>query len=94
MVEKKIVHTVHLTTTEFYYPGVMRPLYSDEKEEIKGKLQLLDKKDDEKKALGKAKSDLESSIYSIREKMESTNNVNKVSTEEEREVFLFFIIRK
>lgn len=85
MVKKKFTHTVHLNIKEYYPEGSLRPLSPEEKAEIKEKLKLLNKKDDEKKQLGQAKSELESAIYSTREKIENTKGIDKVSTKEDLE---------
>lgn len=85
MVKKKFTHTIHLNIQEYYPEGSLRPLSPEEKTEIKEKLKLLNRKDEEKKQLGQAKSELESAIYATREKLENTKGIDQVSVKSDLE---------
>lgn len=63
--------------------------FSDESlADAKSKLAELDKKDAERKRTAELKNNLEGYIYSTREKIESSGDVEKVSTNEERQSFI------
>ncbi|KAL8142659.1 hypothetical protein V2J09_015691 [Rumex salicifolius] len=56
--------------------------------ESKRKLEELDRKDAERRRTAELKNNLEGYIYSTREKIESSDEVEKVSTSEERQSFI------
>ncbi|KAE9586519.1 hypothetical protein Lal_00044748 [Lupinus albus] len=56
--------------------------------EAKGKLEALDKKDAERKRTAELKNDLEAYIYTTKEKIETLEEFEKVSTAEERQSFI------
>ncbi|CAL9762617.1 unnamed protein product [Musa acuminata subsp. burmannicoides] len=56
--------------------------------EAKIKLEALDKKDAERRITAELKNSLEEYIYSTREKIEDNNEVEKISSEEERHSFV------
>ncbi|CAN6253555.1 unnamed protein product [Urochloa humidicola] len=60
-----------------------KELYS----EAKGRLEALDKKDAERRKTAELKNNLESYIYSMKEKLEESTDILTVSTEQERESF-------
>ncbi|KAL1358138.1 heat shock 70 kDa protein 17 [Arachis hypogaea] len=56
--------------------------------EAKGKLEALDKKDAERKRTAELKNNLEGYIYTTKEKIETVEEFEKVSTSEERQSFV------
>ncbi|OAY75538.1 Heat shock 70 kDa protein 17 [Ananas comosus] len=56
--------------------------------EAKSRLEALDKKDAEKRRTAELKNNLEEYIYSTREKIEDNTEIEKVSTEQERQSFV------
>ncbi|GAB2254479.1 hypothetical protein Droror1_Dr00022288 [Drosera rotundifolia] len=56
--------------------------------DAKGKLEALDKKDAERRKTAELKNNLEGYIYSTREKIDSSDEIEKVSTSDERESFI------
>jgi hypoxia up-regulated 1 len=60
-----------------------KELYS----EAKTRLEALDKKDAERRRTAELKNNLESYIYSMKEKLEENTEILTVSTEQERESF-------
>ncbi|RLN08109.1 heat shock 70 kDa protein 17 [Panicum miliaceum] len=55
--------------------------------EAKNRLEALDKKDAERRKTAELKNNLESYIYSMKEKLEESTDISTVSTEQERESF-------
>ncbi|KAL5207944.1 hypothetical protein ABZP36_032379 [Zizania latifolia] len=62
---------------------LLKELYS----EAKTRLEALDKKDAERRRTAELKNNLESYIYSMKEKLEESTDILTVSTEQERESF-------
>ncbi|KAL5808288.1 hypothetical protein ACOSQ3_028979 [Xanthoceras sorbifolium] len=56
--------------------------------EAKTKLEVLDKKDAERRRTAELKNNLESYIYAIKEKLETSEEIEKVSTSDERQSFI------
>ncbi|KAL9274491.1 Heat shock 70 kDa protein 17-like protein [Drosera capensis] len=56
--------------------------------DAKGKLEALDKKDAERRKTAELKNNLEGYIYSTREKIDSSDEIEKVSTSDERVSFI------
>ncbi|XP_028795972.1 heat shock 70 kDa protein 17 [Neltuma alba] len=56
--------------------------------QAKGKLEALDKKDAERRRTAELKNDLEGYIYATKEKIETLEDVAKVSTDDERQLFV------
>ncbi|GAB4841806.1 hypothetical protein Ancab_022541 [Ancistrocladus abbreviatus] len=67
-------------------PGIS--LSKESLADAKRKLEELDKKDAERRQTAELKNNLEGYIYNTREKIESSDEVQKVSTSEEREAFI------
>lgn len=67
-------------------PGAV--LSKDLFSEAKLRLEVLDKKDAERKRTAELKNNLEEYIYSMREKIEDNLEIKKVSTEQERQSFV------
>ncbi|PKA55138.1 Heat shock 70 kDa protein 17 [Apostasia shenzhenica] len=65
-------------------PGI---LSTDLLSEAKARLEVLDKKDAERRRTAELKNSLEEYIYSMRDKIEDNEDLRKVSTEEERQSF-------
>lgn len=68
--------------------GPGRPLSDEALADSKRKLMELNRKDAERKRTAELKNNLEGYIYSTREKIESSEEIEKVSTSEERQSFI------
>ncbi|KAG0495580.1 hypothetical protein HPP92_000271 [Vanilla planifolia] len=66
-------------------PGI---LSKDMLTEAKTRLEVLDKRDAERRRTAELKNSLEEYIYSTREKLEDDENIKKVSSEDERQAFV------
>ncbi|KAJ8642203.1 hypothetical protein MRB53_018897 [Persea americana] len=67
-------------------PGIS--LSKESLSEAKARLKTLDKKDAERRRTAEVKNSLEEYIYSTREKLESSADIEKISTEQERQSFI------
>ncbi|KAL5731407.1 hypothetical protein ACHQM5_004138 [Ranunculus cassubicifolius] len=67
-------------------PGV--PLSEEAFSEAKLRLSALDKKDAERRKTAELKNNLESYVYATREKIDISSEIEKVSTEQERQSFI------
>ncbi|PIA37772.1 hypothetical protein AQUCO_03000358v1 [Aquilegia coerulea] len=84
---KKRTFRVPLKVVEKAFgPGVS--LSGESLSEAKLRLNALDKKDAERRRTAELKNNLESYIYATREKLESSSEIGKVSTEQERQSFI------
>ncbi|KAK9267521.1 hypothetical protein L1049_009949 [Liquidambar formosana] len=68
--------------------GLGMPLSKESLDEAKRKLEALDKKDAERRRTAELKNNLEGYIYATREKLESSEQFEKISTSQERESFI------
>ncbi|XP_014497815.1 heat shock 70 kDa protein 17 [Vigna radiata var. radiata] len=84
---KKRTFRVPLKITE-KITGLGMSLSQDFLTEAKKKLQVLDQKDTDRKRTAELKNNLEGYIYSTKEKIETLENFEKVSTSEERQSFI------
>ncbi|BAT83407.1 hypothetical protein LR48_Vigan03g027400 [Vigna angularis] len=84
---KKRTFRVPLKITE-KITGLGMSLSQDFLTEAKRKLQVLDQKDTDRKRTAELKNNLEGYIYSTKEKIETLENFEKVSTSEERQSFI------
>jgi len=83
--EKKKVHKRALKINS-YHIGRVQPYSSEIMAESKAKMEALAQKDRERQLLEAAKNKVESYIYKIKNKLiDDEENINKVSTEEQRE---------
>jgi hypoxia up-regulated 1 len=83
--EKKKVHRRALKITS-YHIGRVQPYTPEIMAESKAKMEALAQKDRERQLLEAAKNKVESYIYKIKNKLiDDEENINKVSTEEQRE---------
>lgn len=84
---KKRTFRVPLKITEkIVGPG--RSLSKEAFSDAKAKLEALDKKDAERKRTAELKNNLEGYIYSTKEKLESLEELNKISSSQERQSFI------
>lgn len=67
--------------------GTGMSLSKESLSEAKVRLEALDKKDAERRRTAELKNNLEEYIYSTREKLESSSDIQKISTEQERHSF-------
>ncbi|XP_057958606.1 heat shock 70 kDa protein 17 [Malania oleifera] len=67
--------------------GPALPLSKDSLADVKRKLEALDKKDAERRRTAELKNNLEGYIYATKEKLESSEELEKISTNEERQSF-------
>ncbi|KAI6681873.1 hypothetical protein NL676_035754 [Syzygium grande] len=67
-------------------PGISLP--EESFLEAKNKLELLDKKDAERRRTAELKNNLEGYIYATKEKIETSEELEKVSTDDERQSFI------
>lgn len=67
--------------------GLVRPMSKDARLEAGLRLDKINRREEEKRKTAEAKNSLESYIYSTKEKLESTDGIEKVTTEEQRNYF-------
>ncbi|XP_077219546.1 heat shock 70 kDa protein 17-like isoform X2 [Tasmannia lanceolata] len=67
-------------------PGIS--LSEESLSEAKTRLEILDKKDAERRRTAELKNNLEGYIYATREKLEASGEIEKISTEQERQSFI------
>ncbi|KAI5072480.1 hypothetical protein GOP47_0012586 [Adiantum capillus-veneris] len=67
--------------------GIVRPMSKEARLEASLRLEKINRQEEEKRLTAEAKNSLESYIYSTKEKLESTDGIKKVTTEEQREHF-------
>lgn len=67
--------------------GLVRPMSKDARLEAGLRLDKINRKEEEKRRTAESKNSLESYIYSTKEKLESTDGIEKVTTEEQRNHF-------
>eukprot|EP00250_Pteridium_aquilinum_P012505 c20765_g2_i1 orf=168-2876(-) len=67
--------------------GLVRPMSKDARLEAVLRLDKINRQEEEKRMTAEAKNSLESYIYSMKEKLESTDGIDKVTTEEQRDRF-------
>ncbi|CAN0890704.1 Heat shock 70 kDa protein 17 [Linum grandiflorum] len=68
--------------------GPGKPLSEESLAEAKRKLEELNKKDSERRRTAESKNNLEGYIYSTKEKLETDEEIEKISTSEERQSFV------
>lgn len=84
---KKRTFRIPLKITEKVV-GQGRTLSKEAFGDAKAKLEALDKKDSERKRTAELKNNLEGYIYSTKDKLESLEELHKISTSQERESFI------
>ncbi|CAN1752647.1 Heat shock 70 kDa protein 17, partial [Linum perenne] len=84
---KKRTFRVPLTITE-KTAGPGKPLSEESLAEAKRKLEELNKKDSERRRTAESKNNLEGYIYSTKEKLETDEEFEKISSSEERQSFV------
>ncbi|MCO5583506.1 hypothetical protein L7F22_037417 [Adiantum nelumboides] len=67
--------------------GIVRPMSIEARLEASLRLDKIKRREEEKRLTAEAKNSLESYIYSTKEKLDSTDGIEKVTTEEQREHF-------
>lgn len=67
--------------------GIVRPISKEARLEASLRLEKIYRQEEEKRLTAEAKNSLESYIYSTKEKLESTDGIEKVTTEEQRDRF-------
>ncbi|KAH7290771.1 hypothetical protein KP509_30G063000 [Ceratopteris richardii] len=67
--------------------GLVRPLSIEARMEASIRLDKINRREEEKRMIAEAKNSLESYIYSMKEKLESVDGIEKVTTGEQRDKF-------